>query len=66
MSMSNLKNKEYPTRDLVVSLHVGVNQDNKVVCKECIKKAESNEKFISAQVEGGGGLTCVDCDCDLN
>jgi hypothetical protein len=66
MSMSNLKNKEYTTRDLVVSLHVGVNQDNQVVCKECIKKAESNEKFISVQVEGGGALTCVECLCCLN
>ena len=45
MSMSNLKNKEYPTRDLVSSLHVGVNQDNKVVCKECIKKAVAHLEF---------------------
>lgn len=47
-------------------VHVGINQDGGVVCKECIKKSDPDEKFMSSMVEGGGQITCVDCLCELN
>ncbi len=47
-------------------IHVGINEDNEVVCKECIKKSDPDEKFVSSSIEGGGGkVTCVDCLCEL-
>lgn len=47
-------------------IHVGVNESGEVTCKECIKKADTEEKFMSSTVEGGGQISCVDCGCDLN
>ncbi|MGI9554884.1 MAG: hypothetical protein ACR2M6_02815 [Vampirovibrionia bacterium] len=47
-------------------IHVGISEDNEVVCKECIKKSDPEEKFTSSMVEGGGQVTCVDCLCKLN
>ena len=42
------------------SVHVGINEDGGVVCKECVKKSDPEEKFTSSMVEGGGQVTCVD------
>ena len=47
-------------------IHVGVNESGEVTCKECIKKADTEEKFMSSTVEGGGTVSCCDCGCDLN
>ena len=47
-------------------VHVGINEDGGVVCKECVKKSDPEEKFTSSMVEGGGQVTCVDCLCKLN
>ena len=47
-------------------VHVGLNEDGGVVCKECVKKSDPEEKFTSSMVEGGGEVTCVDCLCKLN
>ena len=47
-------------------VHVGISEDGGVVCKECIRKSDPEEKFVSSTVEGGGEVTCVDCLCKLN
>ncbi len=56
----------YPIRDEPLSVHVGINEDGMIVCKDCIKKSLPEEKFTSSSVEGGGQVSCVDCGCDLN
>ena len=42
-------------------IHVGINEGGGVVCKECVKKSDPEEKFMSSMVEGGGSCSCVDC-----
>ena len=52
--------------DLPDVIHVGINEGGGVVCKECVKKSDPEEKFMSSMVEGGGSCSCVDCGCSLN
>jgi len=47
-------------------VHVGIDEGGNVVCKDCVRKADPDEKFMSSTVEGGGQVSCCDCGCDLN
>jgi hypothetical protein len=56
----------YPCTGEPDRVHVGVSEDGSVVCKDCVRKADPDEKFMSSTVEGGGQISCCDCGCDLN
>ena len=48
-------------------IHVGLNESKEITCKECIKKAAEDEKFMSSTVgKGLGDVVCVACMCVLN
>jgi hypothetical protein len=48
-------------------IHIGLNESKEITCKECIKKAAEDEKFMSSTVgKGLGDVVCVECMCVLN